>query len=381
MRFILALCTLVLATCELVPPVCSANGVLGPNGCDCVPGWGGLNCSTLQLLPSAPLSIASQPYLHPWSDDSWGISILPGDGDGLYHAFITEMEGNCSILVYPYVSRILHGVSASITGPFNVTGVALDVFAHNVQVLRDPSDAGWLLFHIGTSRAAAAPGCSMTCIDDVPLMNLTSQCWTEYGMWASVAKAASPYGPWTRVNDIFPDGAQNPSAIVAQDGSVLATSRGGGGVNLYTAPTWSGPYTQLSAPAVLPDPLFPDQSLPGMFEEDPFLWRNEYGYHILTHRQLHGADCSAAPASDDCTCRGGHLYAAADDVTTWWRGASVYNCTLSMQDGSSVVLKARQRPSLTYLPDGCPVLLNGGSTALVSQYLSSFSMAQHVNCT
>ena len=201
-------------------------------------------------------------------------------------------------------------------------------------------------------------------------------------MWTSVAHASSPYGPWERVDSVLPDSAQNPSAVVFSNGSVLATSRGGSGVHLYTAPSWRGPYTAFPvAPIVRADPLYTNETRDGLYEVDPFLWQNDFGFHILTHRQIGGADCDSAPDADGCTCRGGHLYSA--DLATWWRGAALWNCTLETTHGA-VTLSARQRPSLASFRGACPILYSSGSTALVKRYvtwLSSFSMVQAGDCS
>ncbi len=64
----------------------------------------------------------------------------------------------------------------------------------------------------------------------------------------------------------------------------------------------------------------------------------------------------------------------------------VYNCTLAVAGASAPqTLQARQRPTLLLPARGkgtpaCPVLYTGASSDPVSQYYSSFTMAQDVDC-
>ena len=62
----------------------------------------------------------------------------------------------------------------------------------------------------------------------------------------------------------------------------------------------------------------------------------------------------------------------------------VYNCSLSVA-GGLVTLAARQRPTLLLPARGgglppCPILFTGASTDPKSQYFSSFTMQQALNC-
>lgn len=403
----------------------------GSGACKCNPGWAPPDCRYLALLPAPPLNVSTQTYFHPsnaggngssrYVDNSWGISVLPGDGDGLLHGFMTELEGNCSLSSYGTASRILHvtssasaSASAGALGPWTVQDVALAAFAHNPNIVRD-GDGGWLLYHIGS----ALPDCSISCASGKPVThgNCTGQ---SHG--ASVARAASPYGPWQRVPYILPDNETNPSAVVLANGTIVVTARRWtGDVKLYTAQQWDGPYTQLPlAPltpvssaavrggdaskqgeqaaqeeqeqrrdaAAVPHPA--GSLLLGnttFFDEDPFLWVDALGYaHMLTHRQPSGTSCSpTGPTPDDCRCAGGHMF--AESVWgPWYVDTTVlFNCTLQVQASSgggsqSLQLHARQRPTLHFSNGSCPVLFTGASSDPISQYYSSFTMVQQTQC-
>lgn len=373
------------------PPPCSLNGVLSPTTgeCACVPGWGGTECETLLLLPSSPLTSATQVYYHPssdhtatWHSNSWGIFVLPDDsGSGVFHGYMTELEGNCSLSSYGAASRILHVTSSTPTGPWVVVDVALPSFAHNPQVVRDV-DGAWLLYHIGSEEKYCHIDCSTG-----KIISNSSCSGATHG--SGVARSLTPYGPWEVVPYILPNNETNPSAIVLGNGSIVITARRWeGGVPMYTAPSWRGPYTLLPLAPVLP---VPTPNTTAVFDEDPYLYVQKVGgvdtYHMLTHRQPLGTYCSPTqnPDASDCRCAGGHMFAENLLEGPWYFDLRlVFNCTLEVQEGANsnttIKLHARQRPTLLFENGGCPLLYTGASSDPVSQYYSSFTMAQSVSC-
>jgi hypothetical protein len=370
-----------LAFSVALPPPCSLNGVANADGsCNCYSGWGGPACASLKLLPSAPLSASTQTYFFPsnggspFVDNSWGISVLPGDDGFTWHGFMTELEGNCSLSAYSITSRILHLTAPSALGPWSVEGVALPAFAHNPQAVRD-TDGAWLLFHIG---AAQPPGCNPRCAGG-KLENATG--CASCGKGTSVARASSPFGPWERVPYILPNNETNPSAVVLPNGTILLTARRWeGGVPIYTAPSWRGPY-KLLPPAPV---VYVGEGTPYAFDEDPFLFSNAGGWHMLTHREPNGeaGTCSPTKPATECRCTGGHSFAVDPIAGPWYVDLQpIYNCTLELE-GGPLRLWARQRPTLVMHANetGCPVLYSGASTDPISQYFSSFTMQQQVAC-
>lgn len=385
---------------------CYLNGVWdsSTSSCACLPGWAAPDCRTLELLTAPALTAVSQTYYYPsdangpYRDNSWGIRMLPGDGDGLLHGYMTELSSNCSLSSYGTSSRVLHVVAqageAGVMGPWQVVGVALEHFAHNPAIARD-IDGAWLLYHIGS----ALPNCTITCRGNAP--PVTNGTCTGSGHGTSVARATSPYGPWERVTYILPDNETNPSPLVLPNGTIVLTARRWtGDVPLYISTTgWTGPYVKTVLPlAVLPDVGDAKSGNTTFFDEDPYLYINALGYaHMLTHREPAGGGCSATgPTPDDCRCAGGHLMAPSINGHWYADPQSIYNCTVQVQsagtdetrpDGAvqSLQLHARQRPFL-YFQGGstnahaCPVLFTGASTDPVSQYYSSFTMAQAAQC-
>ena len=364
------------------PPPCSMNGVLDAGGaCVCDAGWRGADCSSLALLPAAPLNTQSQAYLNA-SDNSWGISILAQPIDGIFHGFMTELQNNCSLAEYGIASRILHVTSPAPEGPFSVADVALPAFAHNSQAVID-TDGASLLFHIGYSFP---PGCdNVACPHGGgggPVTN--KSCSYPSAKGASVARSLSPSGPWERVPFILPDNQTNPSALVLPNGTIVVTARRwNGSVPVYVSTTgWRGPYLERApADVVLVPPAPPPPTAP--FDEDPFLYFDARGgWHMLTHRQPLGDYCApTGPEASDCRCAGGHMYAESVDGPWYVDTRLVFNCSLAVAgDPAGVRLHARQRPTLLRREGQCDLLFTGASTDPVSQYYSSFSMVARVDC-
>ena len=376
-----ALCAL--AHSQPIPP-CSLNGELVGGACVCDPGWSGVACHTLDLLPAAPLDAAHQVYFHPSNapgggpvSNSWGISVARDDNGTLWHGFMTEMAGHCTLASWTSASHILHLTAPQPSGPWSVQGVALDKFAHNPQVVR-AADGAWLLFHIGSLEPA---GCEAEACPGPH----SPACAGAQG--TSVARATSPYGPWERLPFLLPDNETNPSALVLPDGSLAVTARRWeGGVPTYTAPSWRGPYTAAPrAEVVLVRAGAPAQDAYTPFDEDPYLFQDARGgFHALTHRQPNGTSCPVGPNPSDCDCAGGHMYAAALTGPWYVDLAVVYNCSLLLAGGARAQLSARQRPTLLLPARGggqpaCPLLFTGASTA-ATQYAGSFTMVQGVDC-
>ena len=299
----------------------------------CDPGWTGPACRTLALLPAPPLTPSSQTYLN-LSDNSWGISVLPDDSRALYHGFMTELENGCSLSTYGESSRIVHLTAPSLAGPWQRQGVALAAFAHNPQVIRG-GDGSWLLYHIG---AEYPPWCNVHCPPHKPPVFANASCYAHPRHDVSVARATSPYGPWQRLPYFLSDpgnNSTNPSALLLQNGTLLLTTRRWtGGVPMYTAPAWDGPYTPQGLAPVVPVGASASAASPP-FDEDPFLYQDSRGgYHMITHRQPSGQSCSPTGATpDDCRCGGGHMY-AEQFMGPWFLDMDmVFNCTLLVEGG------------------------------------------------
>jgi hypothetical protein len=112
-------------------------------------------------------------------------------------------------------------------------------------------------------------------------------------------------------------------------------------IGLATATSWNGTYQRFSS-----QPLW-NYSDPAMFVEDPFVWRDPRGYHMLTHGHWDENGyyaCSILPEGP------------------WqFRKAPSYTNILSLVDGSKVTLVQRERPQLYFdEKTGHPTLLFTG---------------------
>ena len=244
--------SLVAAACPLH---CSLNGRCSSGGaCVCDPGWTASDCRSLALLPLA--EPAQQAYCH-YNDSTWGGSVIRG-GDGTYHLFFSEMSNNCSLHDYGRVSRIAHATASQPQGPFVRRGIALPAFAHNPQIVRDPTDGTYLLFHIGDTVAeSCVPDCRGGGGDDTSAGEGTLLC-PDKGHGTSVAFSASPWGPWTRVPYVLPQ-YTNPSPMIFPNGTVLLAVRAGHnsakGIHVLRSHHWNSTYTHVSHVGPYEDPF------------------------------------------------------------------------------------------------------------------------------
>ena len=156
----------------------------------------------------------------------------------------------------------------------------------------------------------------------------------EFCVGASVAHAATPYGPWTQYPNVVPK-ATNPSAVVFENGTVLLAARHSAisvhdpcSLHIYVADDYRGPYRLVN-------------NCTGV-SEDPFLWRDARGFHILTHVKQGEYPTWYADF--------GGVFSSPDGIS--WRGPAreyAYNTTVAngwAGRGGNTTLSARQRPFL-----------------------------------
>lgn len=144
---------------------CSLNGDCdtATGVCACDAAWTGSRCSTLALEPLDPERVIEGAY-RPGARTSWGANVLRSEEDGLYHMFVAEMKGNCTLTSWIPNSQVVHAVAETVDGPFKFREVLFDTFHHNPRLTR-ANDGTYLLFMIGqdhgTSWAAARDGASL----------------------------------------------------------------------------------------------------------------------------------------------------------------------------------------------------------------------------
>jgi hypothetical protein len=66
---------------------------------------------------------------------TWGGSVVALD-DGLFHMYVAEMSGNCSLNSWGSHSLVTHATASTPDGPFVRQDTALPVWSHNVRACK-----------------------------------------------------------------------------------------------------------------------------------------------------------------------------------------------------------------------------------------------------
>eukprot|EP00662_Eupelagonemidae_sp_cell21_P021220 gene21220-39038_t len=313
---------------------CGLNGECAGGVCACDRGWRGDVCGELDLRPA---DRARRGLAVPGTS-TWGGTPVR-DGGGGVHLFAERMANGCGLSTWANNSAIVH---------------LLRPFHHNVGAARlangtKPTEDG---MH-ATDRPTMPPGC--TGMTPVPP-------WMPYKSLSldgriRLAHAPHPDGPWTELPlpvlqpqfygwDPFTTNAA--PALTAGGGVLLVYIKGCGKL----PGSWEGPYERISRDG----PIFPDHS------EDPFIYK---GRHVVMHHLPPSPQRPASfPFNRSVWACGyacvGHAY--AEHPTGPWRYSPVpaANNTVSWTDGTSEVLRSRERAQvLTNAEGDVEVLYNG----------------------
>lgn len=285
---------------------------------------------------------------------TWGSSVVKGD-DGKYHMYVSRFPK--SLPFHPgwmVASEIAHAVADVPQGPYRFCDVALPArgaqywdgrSTHNPRILKRGHK--YYLIYMGSTHPFADP--------------LRSEL-TLASPWCTVARANkriglavadSPYGPWQRADKPILDTApntfysyltSNPSPVLQEDGSVLMIFKGrayaGNGkysdmaLGVAYAPSIEGPYQVLNDR----QPIF---QVDGQGEaEDPFLWKDGRGYHVVF--KDHVGKFTGE--------RGGGVLAHSDDGIHWHadKAPKAYSRTVEWEDGSVEMQGQLERPFILF---------------------------------
>jgi len=310
--------------------------------CECATGFTGPNCSRLSFGKSLSCGKGG---LCINNKTTWGGSVIQGD-DGLWHMFAAEMSNECHLVPYWLTnSFVRHAVAETLDGPFQPKDIALaprdgtDYFdeqtVHNPSISRAP-DGTYLLFYMGSKGDKTRPNCTKSLISQNLFSSLDSApSAAAINQRVGLATSKSPYGPWKRLdNPILEPSATkswddefvtNPSSYVFPNGTILLIYKGRSKENysrmstgVAVASHYSGPYEKKSeAPIDVPTQC-----------EDASIYRDENGiFHTIFH----------------CSCT--YLRSWSTDGITWQKNSQTIDwCNIEYKDGTSEVLRRRERP-------------------------------------
>jgi hypothetical protein len=160
----------------------------------------------------------------------------------------------------------------------------------------------------------------------------------------------------------------NPAPLLLQNGTALLYFRGTQWpvngeerIGLATSSSWKGPFVRIQS-----DPLW-NYSDSRMFVEDPFVWEDKRGFHMLTHGHWD---------------ENGYYACSVKAEGPWqFRLSPSYTNVLAMKDGTNVTLVQRERPQLFFdEKSGQPSLLfTGVAPPGASFYGYTYTHVQPIN--
>jgi hypothetical protein len=230
----------------------------------------------------------------------WGSGVIKGE-DGLYHMYADRWPK-----AFPFhpgwmvASEVVHATSKTPEGPYQFSDVVLPArgpgywdgrATHNARITKYKDT--YVLYYMGSTHPFED-------IKDPQSLTLDSHYTTvaRSNKRIGIATAKSPYGPWerrdvpvldTKSGTYYSFLTSNPSPVINDDGSVLLVFKarayrdqypfhGDMSIGIAKAPHFAGPYTVVSN-----DPIFSKDHIGEV--EDPFLWRDQNGYHLIVKDQ------------------------------------------------------------------------------------------------
>jgi len=378
-----------------VASFCGLNGGFINGACVCDSGWHGPSCSELHLAPASPIAYGLQDTLPTWGG---GATFA----DGHWHLIVGSLAqdlGNNSLHFYPCNSKIVHAVSANDdpAGPYIVNEVLVPRVSWEPMLTVAPNGSLVLMFFGNISSPPDLN--SSECVGgDVSLLT--------HGTHIMVSHSGSPDGPWTvpqlvRGMEAALDGSVlvaghgrlprdpcswrcangNPGPAFHPNGTLYATMRSntclkgcskGEHISLWRADQgWDDEWTLVSDQPIGGWGDVTEETCHGSGDaclqlEDPYLWIDERGWHLLAHYQNNHKIRDT---------RGG--YAWSLDGLSWTLEtlprngtASAWDSSISWTNGSSRTLARRQRVSIIRDPrSGRPThLVNGADFLNSSQH-------------
>ncbi|MEG2514403.1 MAG: glycoside hydrolase family protein, partial [Bacteroidaceae bacterium] len=291
----------------------------------------------------------------------WGSSVVKGE-DNLYHMFVSRFPK--TLPFHPgwmIASEIVHAVSAVPQGPYKFSDIALSdrgaqywdgKSSHNPRILKH--NHKYYLIYMGSTHPFDNPRSEQLTLDSP---------WCTIGRAnkrVGLAIADTPYGPWKRLdepilktkpNTFYSFLTSNPSPVIQEDGSVMMIFKGRHYIDykhsdmslgIAYAPSVEGPYQVLNDDK----PIF---QVDGQGEaEDPFLWKDKEGYHVIF--KDHVAKFTGE--------RGGGVMAHSKDGINWTidKDPKAYSRTVEWEDGRVEMQGQLERPFILF-ENGVPTYI------------------------
>eukprot|EP00930_Biecheleria_cincta_P076262 TRINITY_DN63474_c0_g1_i1.p1 TRINITY_DN63474_c0_g1~~TRINITY_DN63474_c0_g1_i1.p1 ORF type:complete len:475 (-),score=56.25 TRINITY_DN63474_c0_g1_i1:119-1543(-) len=389
--FVVLLCSL---TCPVADTIsartcsnsqdCSLNGACIDGTCHCDSPWEGDTCQHMRLLPTkAVQGYAMQPNL-----TSWGGGIL-FDG-GKYHLFVCVMTNQCPLSTWRQNSRIDHAVADEVTGPYAFNDIAINTWSHNPAPVR-LADGSFAIFHIGDGSGTPGGGKNCTTGDildgaqedrKVFVIHDFANDWADRAYqqfllfmhtngvspsdWdltaldnrgqavegpetigkeqfpisivatkkmqegSSIHVSTSLYGPWKPLEPNSLGICNNPAPWVHVNGTIFIVCDG----VLKRAERIFGPWTTVSSIKLA--------GLPGVKYEDPFLYVDSRGFHILYHAYN-------TAERERCTNATVSAHAFSEDGHTWLvSSVQPFSNRIAVEGLGEVTVSTRERPNVLF---------------------------------
>eukprot|EP01062_Namystynia_karyoxenos_P053385 TRINITY_DN4321_c0_g1_i1.p2 TRINITY_DN4321_c0_g1~~TRINITY_DN4321_c0_g1_i1.p2 ORF type:complete len:412 (+),score=119.94 TRINITY_DN4321_c0_g1_i1:105-1238(+) len=347
---------------------CELLGECVAGECKCDPGWAGPTCS--QIKEGASSVVWPTPGGQE-TTASWGASMIPGK-DGTTHMFndVVCRKYTCAHTVS---AQITHAVSHSGPGgPFHFREVAIPSELENVHALRAPS--GEVLLYYGDHNYTFP---NATCTGGAAgeaqhAGKVGGDPYPRRVRYMGIAYTADvdSSGGWQYHFPEYDQALQpllpliNPSPMVLPNGSILLAFRYdppqptkvGETLGLAIADHWRGPYRLVTAAAS-----------PGEGCEDPFIFTNSRGYHMVYH-------CYRGNVS------GCHSY--SPDGLNWTVSPNAaYTMQVTWTNGTTREYDYRERPEILFEGGAPRHLLTGvewGNKGADFPHCASFSIITEV---
>ena len=305
---------------------CSLNGHWANALCQCDPGWKGSSCAELDLVPASPSSYGLTDFDTP----SWGGGAVWVASENKWHLIVGSRaaappNNSDALADYPCDSRVVRAVSkgSDPAGPYSIEQVMFHRSTWEPGLAAAPTTMGGnstlplVLMFFGNLSDSIPPLFSTACAIPSVEYNLTTT-----NTYITTSATGSPRGPWTtpqlvkgmendplstrngRSKDPYSwhCASGNPSPAYHPNGTLYAAMRQNPcwkgyqtreHIGLWRADNgWDGDWTLVSTG----EPLFGWGDAGGSernctdanacpCHEDPHLWIDERGFHLLTHDQ------------------------------------------------------------------------------------------------